>query len=386
MNLRENATIKNYLDQVKKKLPEWLKWKEVELNNVLTDLENQIETEVEVVSSGREPTNSDIQEALNRMGSPEGIAKLYKHRGTPKFYITEELFEFYLRSLTFFSVIVVLINIIVAVAQIFFLPWWQVLLGFVSGIWMGVLITAIVITIVFVYFSIEGFLPEDFGIIPKRLALLFPFNFTEEELEESKEYTKAKLAEAKQKLVEVKAVTKEKFAEAKAIRKQKVAEAREKIALKEKQPVSVGELISGAIGGIIFGIFLMIQPFATVVVFNQAFLDWLKLFGFLMFISGLFCVVRLGVGVRNYTGQQILIVIVTFYNIAYISLYLGLLNQPEIFPIALFSGGLVTIITADPTSLVYVIYFWIIMVMILATVGGMIGNFYKVYKLQKCKM
>lgn len=386
MNLRENATIKNYLDQVKKKLPEWLKWKEVELNNVLTDLENQIETEVEVASSGREPTNSDIQEALNRMGSPEGIAKLYKHRGTPKFYITEELFEFYLRSLTFFSVIVVLINIIVAVAQIFFLPWWQVLLGFVSGIWMGVLITAIVITIVFVYFSIEGFLPEDFGIIPKRLALLFPFNFTEEELEESKEYTKAKLAEAKQKLVEVKAVTKEKFAETKAIRKQKVAEAREKIALKEKQPVSVGELISGAIGGIIFGVFLMIQPFATVVVFNQAFLDWLKLFGFLMFISGLFCVVRLGVGVRNYTGQQILIVIVTFYNIAYISLYLGLLNQPEIFPIALFSGGLVTIITADPTSLAYVIYFWIIMVMILATIGGMIGNFYKVYKLQKCKM
>ncbi len=284
MSDSENKVVKKYIAQVKQKLPEWLKWKEDELKNVLEDLEAQIYGEAQSISQGEELTDADLHEAIRRMGPPESIAKLYKLRGTPKFYLTQELFDFYLRSLFFFFGIVIFLNIIVAVFQFFFRVWWEVLGGMLSGIWIGCLISAIVITIVFVYFSMEGFLPEDFGIIPRRLAILFPFNFTEEYMEDTRVYTKQRIEEAKligkeklaeakvrieekfaekrilreEKRIEAKLLRKQKLEEAKALRKQKLKEAKEKRLIKKTQPITIGELIFGTTAGIIFGLLLII--------------------------------------------------------------------------------------------------------------------------------
>ena len=400
MSDSENKLIKNYIIQVKQKLPEWLKWKEEELKNILNDLEQQLYNETRAISGGESLTDADVQEAIMRMGTPESIAKLYKKRGTPRFYITQELLDFYLRSLFFFFGFVFFFNILGAVFQFFLKVWWEVLGEMLTGIWIGCLISAIVITIVFVYFSMEGFLPEDFGIIPKRLAILFPFNLNEEQLEESKIYTKHKIQEAKhlreekmakvrnrvkEKVIEVKAIEKERLIVAKVLRKQKVEEAKLKKEIGKSQPVTTGELIFGTLAGIIFGLILIIQPFAVNGLMQQAFLDWLKIMGFLIFVSGLFSLVRLVIGVSNYTGQQTFLVIGAIYNLAYIPLYVLLLNQPEIFPISLFSGGNIPAIPADPTNIIFIVYFWVIIAIILGTMGGMIGNFFKVGKYSKLK-
>jgi len=400
MSDSENKLVKNYITQVKQKLPEWLKWKEEELKSILNDLEQQLYNEARAISGGESLTDADVQEAIMRMGAPESIAKLYKRRGTPRFYITQELIEFYLRTLFFFFGVVFFINVLGAVFQFFFKNWWEILGGMLNGIWIGCLISAIVITIVFVYFSMEGFLPEDFGIIPKRLAILFPFNFNEEQLEGSKIYTKQKIQEAKvlreekmvvakhrvkEKIIEMKAMEKEKLATAKVLRKQKVEEAKLKREIGKTQPVTIGELIFGTLAGIIFGLILIIQPFAVTGLMQQAFLDWLKMMGFLIFVSGLFSLVRLVIGVSNYTGQQVFLVIGAIYNLAYIPLFVLLINQPEIFPISLFSGGSITAIPADPTNIVFIVYFWVIIAIILGTIGGMIGNFFKVGKYSKLK-
>lgn len=400
MSDSENKLVKNYITQVKQKLPEWLKWKEEELKNILNDLEQQLYNEARAISGGESVTDADVQEAIMRMGTPESIAKLYKRRGTPRFYITQELIEFYLRSLFFFFGVVFFVNVLGAVFQIFFKVWWEVLGGMLNGIWIGSLISAVVITIVFVYFSMEGFLPEDFGIIPKRLAILFPFNFNEEQLEESKIYTKQKIQEAKvlreekmaeakqrvkEKIIEIKAIEKEKLATAKVLRKQKVEEAKLKREIGKTQPVTIGELIFGTLAGIIFGLILMAQPFAVAGLMQQAFLDWLKMMGFLIFVSGLFSLVRLVIGVSNYTGQQVFLVIGAIYNLAYIPLFVLLINQPEIFPISLFSGGNILAIPADPTNIIFIVYFWVIIAIILGIMGGMIGNFFKVGKYSKLK-
>ncbi len=400
MSDSENKLVKNYITQVKQKLPEWLKWKEEELKNILNDLEQQLYNEARAISGGESVTDADVQEAIMRMGTPESIAKLYKRRGTPRFYITQELIEFYLRSLFFFFGVVFFVNVLGAVFQIFFKVWWEVLGGMLNGIWIGSLISAVVITIVFVYFSMEGFLPEDFGIIPKRLAILFPFNFNEEQLEESKMYTKQKIQEAKvlreekmaeakqrvkEKIIEIKAIEKEKLATAKVLRKQKVEEAKLKREIGKTQPVTIGELIFGTLAGIIFGLILMAQPFAVAGLMQQAFLDWLKMMGFLIFVSGLFSLVRLVIGVSNYTGQQVFLVIGAIYNLAYIPLFVLLINQPEIFPISLFSGGNILAIPADPTNIIFIVYFWVIIAIILGIMGGMIGNFFKVGKYSKLK-
>ena len=411
MSETENKVVKNYIAQVKQKLPEWLKWKEDELKNVLEDLEAQLYGEARAISQGENLTDADLQEAIRRMGTPESIAKLYKNRGTPKFYITQELFNFYLRSLLFFFGIVIFINIIVGVFQFFFRNWWEVLAGMFSGIWIGCLIAAIVITIVFVYFSIEGFLPEDFGIIPRRLAILFPFNFTEEYMEGTRVYTKQRIEEAKligkeklaeakvrmeekfaekrilreEKRVETKILRKQKMEEAKALRKQKLEEAKEKRKFKKTQPVTIGELIFGTTAGIIFGLLLITQPFSVTGLMQQAFLDWLQIFGFLIFVSGLFQLIRLVIGVSNYTGQQVFLVLGALYKLLYVPLFVFLLNGPQIFPISLFSGGVISSIPSDPTNITFIIYFGVIILIIVGIFGGMIGNFVKVGKYSKLK-
>ncbi|MFX0032458.1 MAG: hypothetical protein ACFE8E_03435 [Candidatus Hodarchaeota archaeon] len=422
MSYSENELINNYLEEVRKKLPEWLKPKKEEVNAILNDLNIQILEEARKIAGGEDPTPADIQQALIQIGSPATIARIYKRRGTPKLYITEELFEFYLRTMLFFFTIVVIINVIIGIFRLFTPPWWEAIGGMISGIWIGCLITTVVITVLFVFFSMQGFLPEDFGVIPSRLALVFPFHLTQQELEETKEYTKERLNQAKEKVKEViaesKARIEDRFAEVKALRQERLAAtelrreqklleakirreeklertkrlreekkaiAEQKREMKKMQPVTLGELIFGAIAGIIFGLFLVIQPFAAISGFLIEFLDWLKIFGLLIFVGGLFDLVRLIAGTRNYTAQQILLGIKTCYNASFIPLFLFLIDKPGIFPISFFSGGTVLIIplnTADPA---YMIYFWVIILIVVGIIIGMIVNFYKIYKIQKIK-
>ena len=212
----------------------------------------------------------------------------------------------------------------------------------------------------------------------------------EAKLEKAKARVSERLAEAQlireDKQSEARFLRKQKAAEAKILRKQKVAEAKEKQRLKKKYPVTVGDLVFGTVGGIIFGLLLILQPFADITgLFDPLFLNWVKLFGLLIFIGGLFSLVRLAMGARNHTGQQIMLAILAGYNLIYIPLFLMLLNQPEIFPISLFSGGLVSTITVDPSSLAYIIYFWVIILICIGTIAGMIENFVKISKLQNLK-
>ena len=409
MSETENIIVKNYINQVKQKLPEWLKWKEEELKNILDDLEAQLYGEARAISRGEELTDADIKEAIVRMGTPESIAKLYKNRSTPKFYLSQELFDFYLRILFFFFGVIIFINVIVAVIRFFFNPFWEVFGGVFSGIWVGCLVAAIIITIVFVYFSMEGFLPEDFGVIPVRLAMIFPFRLTEEHIADTREYTKLHIEEARmlgreklaaakarveeriaeskalreERRAEAKLLRKQKLEEAKALRRQKSEEAKQKRLIKKSQPLTIGELIFGTSAGIIIGLLLIIQPFSVTGLMLPAFLDWLKLLGFLVFVTGLLDLIRLVIGISNYTGQQVFLIIGAIYNFSYIPVFLLLLNQPKIFPISLFSGG--NIDNIDPSNITYIVYFWVIIAIIIGIIGGMIGNLVKVNKYSKLK-
>ncbi|MFW9820256.1 MAG: hypothetical protein ACFFE5_11660 [Candidatus Thorarchaeota archaeon] len=420
MSESENILVKNYITQVKQKLPEWLKWKEEEMKDVLADLEVQLYGEARAIAQGVEPTDEDIKNAIERMGTPESIAKLYKNRGTPKFFLSKELFDFYLRTLFFFFGLIIIINVLIAVFKFvaaFFNPTisiWEAVGGMFGGIWIGCLIATIVITIVFVYFSMEGFLPEDFGVIPKRLALIFPFTFTEEDMAETRAYTKQqieaarmlareklqvakarieekialrdeKIALREERRVEAELLRKQKLEEAKILRKQKVEEAKQKRLVKKTQPTTIGELIFGTVAGIIFGLILIIQPFSGTGLMLPAFLDWLKLLGFLIFVSGLLDLIRLVIGVSNYTGQQVFLIIIAIYNISYITVFLLLLNQPSIFPISLFSGGQIPIISSDPTDITNIVFSAVIIIIIIGIVIGMIENFVKVNKYSKLK-
>ncbi|GAG65121.1 unnamed protein product, partial [marine sediment metagenome] len=187
---------------------------------------------------------------------------------------------------------------------------------------------------------------------------------------------------------EAKLLRKQKLEEAKALRKQKLEDAKQKKLFKKTQPVTIGELIFGMSSGIIFGLLLIIQPFSIAELMTPStlpFLDWLKLIGFLIFVTGLFDLIRLVIGVSNYTGQQVFLIIGAIYNLSYIPVFLLLLNQPGIFPISLFSGGNIDFISSNPSEMTYIVYFWVIIVIIIGIIGGMIGKFVKVGRYSKLK-
>ncbi len=92
-----NDMVKDYLKNIKEKLPEWLKEKKDEFKDVLNEIEEHIWYKAEGLSDSGAPTETSVRLALTHMGTPESIAKEYKRRGTPKVYITEELWPLYTR-------------------------------------------------------------------------------------------------------------------------------------------------------------------------------------------------------------------------------------------------------------------------------------------------
>ena len=67
-------TIKDYLKEVKAKLPEWIKDKK-EHKDILAELEEHIWSKAEELSETGHPIESSVELAITHMGTPESIAK-----------------------------------------------------------------------------------------------------------------------------------------------------------------------------------------------------------------------------------------------------------------------------------------------------------------------
>ncbi len=160
--------IEAFKDEVKKKLPFWLKTRVTELIDFLNELEDHIWDKATEYSQGKDPEIMHVREAIIAMGSPRKIAKEFRTRGTPKFFITEELWPGYYKGLIFAAVVILFINVLtmsIKLAQ----PGADIG-GTVGeafeGTFAGFAFAFAGITIMFVQLSYHGFLPEDF----KRLA------------------------------------------------------------------------------------------------------------------------------------------------------------------------------------------------------------------------
>ncbi|MCK4381455.1 MAG: hypothetical protein KAW51_09985, partial [Candidatus Lokiarchaeota archaeon] len=155
--------IKEYLKEVKSKLPEWLKDKK-EHKEILAELEEHIWSKAEELSGMGQPTIQSIQMAITHMGKPESIAREYKRRGTPKVYITKEMWPAYLKVL---GIVFAVIFGIVLISQIIDFVFGNVSIGglignIFQGIQIGFLSSFAIISVIFVALSMEGYFPEDF--------------------------------------------------------------------------------------------------------------------------------------------------------------------------------------------------------------------------------
>jgi len=283
-----NYSVREYIKEIEKRLPEWLKDKK-EHKEILADLEEHIWSKAAELSETGQPDEKSVILAIDHMGTPQNIAKEYKRRGEPKYYITKELWPLYIKALSGVFAVIVILVIIGLIAGVFTgsSSFETLIGGLITGIQTGLLLSFTIVSIVFVALSMQGFLPEDFK------------------------------SKKEKKLM-------------KQLREQEVEEGGTL-----KQPLKpfikpAGEIIGGGIG-LVFGIVLLSQPFPTYMFFPD-FLMILRIFGLITMLEGSLDISRGIIGNRRPSTHQVLHTITILFKLSVIPLLVILMNRPEIFP------------------------------------------------------
>ena len=295
----QELLIKEYLDEVTKKLPIWLKTDVKELKDFRSELEDHIWDKATELAEGKEPEAWHVREAIGIMGSPRRITREYRRRGKPKFYITEELWPLYYKSLIVVGAIVLFANLVSMAFEIGNAAAGQIAAGFFESIFEGFVVGFVAVSLMFVQLSMHGFLPEDFK----------------------------KLAEPRKEVVKVKEHKKPKEPKPKKI------------------IPSQTELIINGIMGFTFGFTLIFFPFARFVdyyAFDMVNLIlWLRYFGGIIVLSGLIAFSRGLIG-KHVRLQQLFIILSFIPSSLTIALFLQLLNNRAILVdplLGVFSGA-----------------------------------------------
>jgi hypothetical protein len=291
-NIESEDLIDEYIEEVKKSLPEWLKDKK-EHKEILDDLEEHLREKARELSDTGEITFKSTLNAIEHMGTPKAIAKEYKRRGTPYVYITKEMWPLYLRVLTIVFAIVIVLNVIAMIANIIFEnpPIDQIFGSLISGIQFGLFIAFTVISVIFVLLSMEGYFPEDFK--------------SKKELEKERKLM------------------------------QKAQEEGYPISKETGKPLKpfikpLEEIIGGGIG-LIVGVFFMTQP-VFVGLLDPLFSLIIRIFGVLLTIESALDISRGIIGNHKPFTHQIIHGVKLVLKVAGIPLIIFLALNPQIFP------------------------------------------------------
>ncbi|MFX1274107.1 MAG: hypothetical protein ACFFBP_05795 [Promethearchaeota archaeon] len=90
-----NDLIYEYLNEVKRHLPWWIKNDNKELIKIIEQLESHIWEKAADLSEDRQPTIDTVRIAINHMGNPLSITQEYDQGKTPKIFISMELWPIY---------------------------------------------------------------------------------------------------------------------------------------------------------------------------------------------------------------------------------------------------------------------------------------------------
>jgi len=351
----EKKAIKEFLKDIELKLPIWLKSDPQELANVLKELEEHIQDKAEAIGASGKPRDEAVRIAISEMGSPSKIAREYKKRGTPKFYITEELWPSYIMVLKYGLLVIVLINVIITVvgaitAGLMGYNWGPTVIRGLVNLFYGCLLGGVVISAVFVGLSYEGYFPEDFQKLTKK--------------------KQAGQATAPQQPKPPKT----------RIERLEAEKARHYPKGVEKR----SDLIAGGIFTFIIAIFAISQPFTDLnALLNPDFLKLIQAIGVFWLISGIFEIVHGGFVSWSFNANRALYPVRAIISLAGIAIVAQFLVRPEIFPIFWWNeSGLVILSIATQY---YWIYYLVLSLAILGLIIGAIHKFYRAVVLQEAE-
>lgn len=343
-----------YLKKIEEKLPGWLKECSKDKMDVLTELEEHIWDKAEELAQGEDPSLRDVQKAIIEMGSPYQIAKEFKKRGTPKVYITEEWWDWYLKVLKIVLLVMTGISLISIVFQFGKIGIWEIFGDLISNLWSGLLFGFLIVSIIFTLLSMNGYLPQDFKDAidsDKDITLMGIEIHPKKNFSKSTEYEsnwRQKYANTYdramgikketynpqyQTVPQVKSVEYEKESEMDFKSKEKAREKRLEKS-KVKPPLKRSSLLSDGIWGIIWNIFFIIQPFDSLnQYFTLEFLEFVKICAAVGLVVAIIKLMRVFVGMYRITTQQLLIIILIAANILLIPIYLDFMDNPDAYVI-----------------------------------------------------
>ncbi|MFX1274105.1 MAG: permease prefix domain 1-containing protein [Promethearchaeota archaeon] len=281
--------IKDFIKQVKEKLPEWLKEKKDEADDILDELEEHIREKSDDLSGKGYSQDDAVRLAISHMGTPSSIAREYKRRGTPKYYITEELWPIYTKVLAIVCSVIIIANVIFYVLNLIFgtLPG-DLMIGF-----MGVFAAFTVITIIFIALSMEGYFPED-------------FKSPAEVKKKDRQIEKAKVLG-----LPISQKTGEQL----------------------KPFIKPGEKIGGGIFGMIFGFLLIIQPIPNLsAYFTVEFLMLVRLWGITSVAQGSLNLIRGVIGNQQPMNHQIILGIMMGLKVVNALFLILVIQNPGMLP------------------------------------------------------
>ncbi len=286
--------VKEYIKKVKEKLPDWLKNKKSELKDTLSEIEEHLWDKSEELSGIGAATEDSVRMAIAHMGTPQSIAKEYKKRGTPKVYITEELWPLYTKVLGILCAVIIVINVVAIILNLIFGSWENIEM---SGLLLGIAGVFTIVTIIFVALSMEGYLPEDF----------------KSEADRKREHKELEKAE------------------------QKGWSISKKSGKPLKPFMSPTGMIIGGIVQMAMGLVFIMLPNIGIIsitsLMNPKFILILSLFGVFILMEGTIDLVRGVVGKQQITANQVLMTIKIAISLASISLIAFVMNNPGIISI-----------------------------------------------------
>jgi hypothetical protein len=146
-------------------LPEWLKSNDEKVEDILLEVSSHIWDSAYEIAGSDDPDTSSVQEAINRLGSPKELARSYKKRGTPKYFISEELWSIYTKVNSYLSSIIFIVILIVQIVLVEPNNLFQALINGITISYPSIITFIIIVTVIFVVLSYEGYFPTD--LIPE---------------------------------------------------------------------------------------------------------------------------------------------------------------------------------------------------------------------------
>ncbi len=376
----DQKLIREFLDEVERKLPFWLKDEKKNVDDILEELETHIWDRANELADGEDPSIEDIKQVIDQMGTPSKIAGEYKRRGKPKFFVTEELWTGYTKVIYIVAGVLLGINLLVMFTRIpsavnASIGVGELFSSWISGSMMSVAIALVLITVLFIYLSHEGYLPEDFDRLGRNFVIYIPFDkFRSDKTKKEEEFvTPTKGIEQQESIPRTEPIIKTHVVKERPVRT--ITEPTPK--MKRKHKALGKDYLSEGIMGIAFGVVAIILPFMPFLDFLPYQLKiWFALTGVTGLVLGFIRFFQALVGRRVGLQQALLFLGLAPQGVT-IALYHAILYRREIAYDWVF-GFVQSYITAGNYQTIVTVVVW---VTIGLTILKMLSDFMRMIRL-----